>query len=163
MMPLDDVSQLKLAERIKQAVRRMRTRAWRYPVVLVVAPDLPEMGVAFWQSVARGCQLPCVDLLERAAADAEVQEHAYIWSVFVEWLGEEARRLGGAFFLETDLFTTAWSERERADFFYKLLRLELQDSVSGESLPVVVISRLADQVELPASSSTVGEVLRIPE
>lgn len=87
MMPLDDVSQLKLAERIKQAVRRMRTRAWRYPVVLVVAPDLPEMGVAFWQSVARGCQLPCVDLLERAAADAEVQEHAYIWSVFVEWLG----------------------------------------------------------------------------
>jgi len=130
-------------------------------VVLVIAQGA-ELSVELWRQFADSQGLAFVDALEEARGE-ELRQAANAWPVFVDWVRRRAVGSGGVVVSEIDTVATRRDEDGRVRLFLKLLRSETRRPGGSEAAPIVVISELAGQCDLPRGSREHGIVVDLSE
>jgi hypothetical protein len=140
---------------VREAIAQARAR--RYPTTLIlVEGELSDEEL--WAHLAPRLKLAYTDLLE--TEDETLQQAVRAaWPELAGWMRQAARASTGMLFVGVDELATRWDDIERAAFFRKLLRSEAYHPTTYDSVPIVVISRLAADLDLPPASADYGAVL----
>lgn len=141
--------------RVYEALREARRS--RYPVVLVLGMG-DQLTADVWEDFAADNELALLDMLD-CAQRPDFQRAAAAWPTLVNWLREQAVAGPGVLVIDLDAVVTQWDERDRRRFYLKLLKSETRESGTGTSAPIVALSSLALDYQLPEDARDQGIVL----
>lgn len=130
-------------------------RGSRYPAVLLLGLG-EQVDVSLWQDFAQENGLAFVDVLEEAQKP-EFRQRVGAWPTLVEWVRAGAVSHGGIFVFDLDALVTRWSPPDRERFYLKLLKSETR--ADGHATPIVAISRLGLEQDLPDDHRNYGVVV----
>jgi len=154
-MPLTDDERRQLHRTARQELAAARRS--RYPVLLLLGvgdylqPDL-------WREFAQSNGLAYLDILEQAA-QPQFRREVGAWPTLVDWVRAQAIAHGGVLVVELDTLVTRWPEPDRQRFYLKLLKSETRTQPGDEAAPIVALSRLAYDYDLPREDPEYGRVV----
>lgn len=141
--------------RVYEALREARRS--RYPVVVVLGMG-DQVSADVWVDFAADNELALLDMLD-CAQQPDFQRAAAAWPTLVSWLREQAVAGSGVLVIDLDAVVTQWDEGDRRRFYLKLLKSETRQSGTGAPAPIVALSSLALDYQLPEDARNQGIVL----
>ncbi len=155
----DDRLDRDVRNELRDAVSTLKRK--RYPVLIALS-ILSQMRPKLWREVADECGLTFTDIVDDEAHPG-LADALSSWEGFADWLRDYAIEHRGALFYEVDQHVTRWEDAQRQAFFLRLLHTEALDGATHMSIPIVVPSLLARQLELPENSRDFGCIMDIAE
>ncbi len=132
----------------------------RYPTLLLQERVPSPARREDLRRAAQACGLRVIDYREDVLMSCNPPVlGSYLRTQFREWLREQARRFGGIAVVNADDLIGSWDDGDRRAFFSDFLHIEsyTPDDPTRRA-PIVLLSRLAAECDLPRSASGQGIV-----
>lgn len=148
-----------VANKIIELINSLQKR--RYPTIIVIDDDSSPITKEDINIVTKECSLRHIDYFKDVISnpDNSITLGAYHRGRFIEWILEQARSSNGLLIEKTGSLISSWLEEDRKAFFMEFLRTECNSPNDSTSrIPIVLISRMAGNFNLPTSKRGQGIV-----